>query len=236
MASARFWRRQAPSSGGCVLRASGPGSISESFSRRIAISFIGLIGVLLSVSVNADAFSEFFEDTKTYRADFVQTVLDENMNVLEQSTGVFVLSRPGQFLWSYGQPVAQTIVADGKRLWIYDPGLDQAIVRWQDKGLGNTPAGLLANSEAPARSYLIEELGEQTGIRWVALFPKADDSPFSQIQLGFENGALRLVQMLDHMNQVTRVRFENVSVNEDVNASAFQIELPPEVDLIREDL
>ncbi|MEK9942658.1 MAG: outer-membrane lipoprotein carrier protein LolA, partial [Gammaproteobacteria bacterium] len=86
-------------------------------------SFFGLISALLSVSVNADAFSEFFEDTKTYKADFVQTVLDEDMNVLEQSVGVFVLSRPGQFLWSYGEPVTQSIVADGKRLWIYDPGI-----------------------------------------------------------------------------------------------------------------
>lgn len=218
------------------MRAGGVGSIFESFPRGIVTSFIGLISALLSVSVNADAFSEFFEDTKTYKADFVQTVLDEDMNVLEQSAGVFVLSRPGQFLWSYGEPVTQSIVADGKRLWIYDPGLDQAIVRWQDRGLGNTPAGLLANSETPTRSYLIEELGEQTGIRWVALFPKASDSPFSQIQLGFESGALRLVQMLDHMNQVTRVRFENIAVNADVDPSAFQIELPPEVDLIREDL
>ena len=42
--------------------------------------------------------------------------------------------------------------------------------------------------------------------------------------------------MLDHMNQVTRVRFENIRVNEAVDLSTFEVHLPPEVDVIREDL
>jgi outer membrane lipoprotein carrier protein len=195
-----------------------------------------LVVLFFAGFAKAEPFTDFFSETRTYRAEFIQTVLDEEMNVLERSSGSFVLSRPGRFLWAYGEPIAQTIVADGKRLWIYDPGLDQAIVRWQGKGLGETPAGLLANTDDPSANYFIERLGEQTGIDWVSLFPKSEDSPFSQIQLGFERNVLRLVQMLDHMNQVTRVRFENIQVNEAVELSTFEVHLPSEVDVIREDL
>ena len=122
-----------------------------------------LVVLFFAGFAKAEPFTDFFSETRTYRAEFNQTVLDEEMNVLERSSGMFVLSRPGRFLWAYGEPIAQSIVADGRRLWIYDPGLDQAIVRWQGKGLGDTPAGLLANTEDPSANYLIERLGEQTG-------------------------------------------------------------------------
>jgi chaperone LolA len=146
------------------------------------------------------------------------------------------LSRPGRFRWSYGQPVEQEVLADGLRLWVYDVGLEQVIVRNQSKTLGNTPAALLVNVDKPGDSYLIEYLGEQGAISWVTLFPKDSSAPFSQIQLGFENGDLRLVQMLDQLDQITRLKFDNLIVNDQLPKDLFRLDLPAGVDVIEEEL
>ena len=188
------------------------------------------------VIADSDPLDLFFESTETFSADFQQTVLGEDLELIQESIGRFVLQRPGRLLWTYGEPVEQMIVADGDRLWIYDVSLEQVVVRRQDKGLGATPAGLLADVKRPEQSYLVERLGIQQGIYWVSLFPKDSEGPFSQIQLGFDEGVLRFVQMLDQLEQVTRVQFENISVNQDIDAQVFVLDVPGHVDVIREDL
>lgn len=202
----------------------------------------GLAGtVLVSILVPAaladgDLLEDFFVKVRTLQADFHQVVLDEDLVPLQETSGRMWLSRPGRFRWSYGQPVEQEVLADGLRLWVYDVGLEQVIVRSQSKTLGNTPAALLVNADKPGDSYLIEYLGEQGTISWVTLFPKDSSAPFSQVQLGFENGELRLVQMLDQLDQITRVQLDNLIVNDQLPKDLFRLNLPAGVDVIEEEL
>jgi outer membrane lipoprotein carrier protein len=202
----------------------------------------GLAGTVLvfipvpSALADGDLLEDFFVKVRTLQADFHQVVLDEDLVPLQETSGRMWLSRPGRFRWSYGQPVEQEVLADGLRLWVYDVGLEQVIVRNQSKTLGNTPAALLVNADKPGDSYLIEYLGEQGAISWVTLFPKDSSAPFSQIQLGFENGDLRLVQMLDQLDQITRLQFDNLIVNDQLPKDLFRLDLPAGVDVIEEEL
>ena len=107
-------------------------------------------------------------------------------------------------------------------------------MRDQDEMLGDTPAGLLAGNADPSLSYLVEGLGNQEGIDWISIFPKRPDAAFSQIQFGFELDTLRMVQMLDPLQQITRIRFWDVNVNLDVPVGKFSLILPEGTDIIRE--
>ena len=202
----------------------------------------GLAGTVLvftpmpAAFADKDLLEDFFVKVRTLQADFHQVVLDEDLAPLQETSGQMWLARPGRFRWSYGQPVEQEGLADGSRLWVYDVGLEQVIVRDQSKTLGNTPAALLAGEDKPGDSYLIEYLGKQGAISWITLFPKDSSAPFSQIQLGFENGDLRLVQMLDQLDQITRLRLDNVIVNDQLPQDLFRLNLPAGVDVIQEEL
>lgn len=202
----------------------------------------GLAGTVLvlipmpAAFADEDLLEDFFVKVRTLQADFHQVVLDEDLAPLQETSGRMWLARPGRFRWSYGQPVEQEVLADGLRLWVYDVGLEQVVVRNQSKSLGNTPAALLAGGDKPGDSYLIESLGKQGAISWITLFPKDSSAPFSQIQLGFENGDLRLVQMLDQLDQITRLRFDNVIVNDRLPQGLFRLNLPAGVDVIQEEL
>ena len=186
-------------------------------------------------SASVDSLERFFSQVQTLHAAFHQSVLTEDLEPIGESDGELWLSRPGRFRWNYGAPLEQAVVADGDQLWIYDPGLEQAVVRDQDEALGDTPAGLLANDVSPSRSYLVEAVGNQDGIDWISIFPKNPDASFAQIQFGFESDTLRMVQMLDPLQQITRIRFWDVKVNLAVPDEKFRLALPAGTDIIRED-
>ena len=207
----------------------------RTFCQALSLGFIGGPSALTGAALAAPAepLEHFFSNVKTLRAAFQQSVLTEELELIDQSQGELWLSRPGRFRWNYGTPLEQVVVADGEKLWIYDPGLEQAVLRNQDSALGDTPAGLLAGDTSPRDSYLVESLGNQGGIDWVSVFPKEADAAFSQIQFGFEADTLRLVQMLDPLQQITRIRFTDVKVNITIPPEQFILELPEGTDIIR---
>ena len=195
----------------------------------------GVIGIpRMARSTSVDPLSRFFSEVQTLHAAFHQSVLTEDLQSIDESDGELWLSRPGRFRWEYGDPLEQVVVADGQQVWVYDPGLEQAVVRNQDEMLGDTPAGLLAGDADPSLSYLVEVLGNQEGIDWISIFPKSPDAAFAQIQFGFESDTLRMVQMLDPLQQITRIRFWNVKVNLDMPVGKFSLTLPDGTDIIRE--
>ena len=195
----------------------------------------GVIGIPRMVrSTLVDPLSRFFSEVQTLHAAFHQSVLTEDLQSIDESDGELWLSRPGRFRWEYGDPLEQVVVADGQQVWVYDPGLEQAVVRNQDEMLGDTPAGLLAGNADPSLSYLVEVLGNQEGIDWISIFPKSPDAAFAQIQFGFESDTLRMVQMLDPLQQITRIRFWNVKVNLDMPVGKFSLTLPDGTDIIQE--
>ena len=210
------------------------------FCRRLLCGVIGVLLGGLSMSGLAatatDNLNRFFQELKTLRAEFSQVVLDENLVPLEESAGRLWISRPGRFRWNYHPPFAQQIVADGVRIWIYDIELEQATVRDQRRALERTPALLLAGQGDLRTDYVIEDLGQQGSVVWISLQPKASEGSFAEVQLGFQNDTLRLIQLLDHLDQITRIVLSHVEENPQIPASQFRFTVPVGVDLIEGEL
>jgi outer membrane lipoprotein carrier protein len=199
----------------------------------------GLIGGLSIAGLadtGTDNLNRFFQEFKTLRADFSQAVLDENLVPLEESTGRLWIARPGRFRWNYHPPFAQQIIADGAKIWFYDIELEQVTVRDQRSMLQGTPASLLAGQGDPRTDYVIEDLGQQGSVVWVSLRPKASNGGFAEIQLGFQDDTLRLIQLLDHVDQITRIVLSHVEENPQIPASQFHFTVPVGVDLIEKGL
>ena len=183
-----------------------------------------------------DNLNRFFQEFKTLRADFSQVVLDENLVPLEESNGRLWIARPGRFRWNYHPPFAQQIVADGVSIWIYDIELEQVTVRDQRSMLEGTPASLLAGQGDLGTDYVIQDLGQQGSVVWVSLQPKASNGGFAEVQLGFQNDTLRLIQLLDHLDQITRIVLSHVEENPQIPADQFHFTVPVGVDLIEKEL
>jgi len=185
-----------------------------------------------AVADGYERLDRFFEKVTTFKASFIQVVLDENLLALEETSGLLWIARPGRFRWDYESVHGQSIVADGEVLWLYDVELEQVTRRAQESAIGQTPAVLLSGGQQYRKDYNVTILGRQGAVYWISLVPKLSDGSFAEIQLGFEGETLRLIQLLDELNQITRVTLANVVENEPIPDSVFRFIPPTGVDVI----
>ena len=175
----------------------------------------------------------FLSQLSGYQAEFQQRLFDEDLRLIETAEGTVYLQRPGRMRWEYRNPLPQIIVADGSRLWIYDPELAQVTVRDQAEGLGATPASLLSSEEPVEKRFNLNELGERDdGSHWIALTPKIANPTFREIRLGFKDNILIAMEFKDNLDQTTRLVFSDRSRNPAFDISLFQFEPPEGVDVI----
>lgn len=202
-------------------------------------TFVLLLALLLGGAAHAAGDGKarldgVFKDLKTMRAEFVQTLVDAEQQVKEESEGVLLLSRPGRFRLEYSSPYSQLYVADGERIWMYDKDLEQVTVRPQGEALGSTPAMLLSGSEPLERSFNLEELGDHEGFTWLDLKPKEKDATFAYIRLALDGDVIRAMEMVDNFGQMTRMYFHTIVRNPKVDPAAFRFTPPPGVDVVGE--
>ncbi len=182
----------------------------------------------------ADDLQRFFSDVQSYTAKFSQVVLDESFNLLQESSGTLWIQRPDKFRWDYDIPFEQHIVGDGERIWVHDVELQQVTVRRVSGGLGATPALLLAGRGKLEENFSVNSLGSQGQLEWTQLIPKNKDGGYEEIRIGFENGRIRILEMIDGFGQTTRIALRNANENVEINAGKFVFEPPPGTDVVGE--
>ena len=183
----------------------------------------------------------FMRDVRSGRASFTQTVTpppkDGQAARSKQSSGDFAFARPGRFRFDYTKPFAQTIVADGKTLWLYDADLNQVTQRAQDKALGATPAALLASAPdlaALRADFTLESAPEDGGLQWVLATPKAREGQLKSVRVGFDGEALAVLDIVDSFGQRSLIRFTGMQLNPALPAGAFTFKPPSGADVLQQ--
>ncbi len=169
----------------------------------------------------------FLANTKTFEADFHQTLRTHKGEVLQETSGQFYLSRPGKFRWNYQSPYEQVIVSDGERIWIYDVELQQVTVQKKSAGLPATPMALLDDSSDLYKNFDVTPLDEHDGAYRLKLQSKTKESDFGEIVVALDADGLRFMQLHDQFEQVTDIVFSDVKKNENLNQEIF-VFIPPE--------
>ena len=187
-----------------------------------------------ATAATVEELKTLLQQTSTARARFAQMVLDKNLKPLQQVTGTMQFSRPGRFRWEYDKPYEQTIVGDGARLWIYDKDLNQVTVRKLDRALGSSPAALLAGSNEIDKSYNLASTGSRDGLDWIEAVPRAKDTTFEKVRLGFGKSGLEAMELRDQFGQVTVIKFSAIERNAKIPPEAFRFTPPKGADVISE--
>lgn len=165
------------------------------------------------------------------RAQFMQTVTDADGRVLERAEGTMSLARPGRFRWDYRVP-EQLIVSDGTTVWFHDIGLEQVTIRPAAEMIVGTPAMLLSGTGDLKAEFEIADGGVADGLGWSLLTPRRTDGDFRSLRLGFANGELRRMILLDRLGQTTDLAFERIERNPRLEASQFSFTPPAGVDVV----
>ena len=174
----------------------------------------------------------FLSDVHSLTADFRQELWTADHRLLQTETGTLSLRRPNRFRWVYAKPTQLTVVADGKQLWIYDVELAQVTVAPLDTTVESTPAMLLSGDRNVRDGFNVVQTYKLDGLDWVKLVPKTGGTDFSSVLIGFRGKAPERLELVDGLNQVTRIELANLAVNPEVAEATFEFKPPPGVDVI----
>jgi outer membrane lipoprotein carrier protein len=174
----------------------------------------------------------FAQGLHAVSGDFTQTLTDPNGKTQKTSSGTLVLQAPRQFRWDTLTPYKQTIVADGSRVWLYDPDLEQVTVRRQDTEEAHSPLTVLTDLSQLDKEFHVAEQGERDGLAWLRLTSTAKDPQFSYADLGFDANGLARMQFKDQLGATTDIRFSNWKRNPDISPQTFNFTPPKGADVI----
>ncbi|HTP46855.1 MAG TPA: outer membrane lipoprotein chaperone LolA [Casimicrobiaceae bacterium] len=200
---------------------------------RIALLVLGLAAGVVDAAT-LERLHAFVSETQTARADFMQIVTDRNGRIVQRASGKFAIARPGRFRWSVEKPYEQLLVGDGERVWIYDPDLNQVVVRRSDRALGSTPAALLAGKQDVERAFEWRDLPPANGLDWLGATPKDKESSFSEIRLGFDSSGLAALEVTDNFGQRTLISLLHMERNPKLAPDLFKFSPPKGADVIGE--
>ena len=197
---------------------------------------LGLLMAQAAQNARADALTAlnaFVRDARTGSAEFTQTVISPDGTKRRPSSGTFEFSRPNRFRFTYTKPFEQVIVADGQRLWIFDPDLNQVVSRKQSAALAATPAALLAGSQLD-RDFTLTPEPSREGVDWVKAVPKNAEGGFESLRIGFRQGELAGVEITDSLGQRSVLQFRSVKLNVALPAERLVFVVPKGADLIQQ--
>lgn len=225
--------------------------MNASLSGRVWAPGLFLVLSLVCGAARADgleALDSFLKTARSARAAFTQTVTSPPRAQAESSQaartrvskGQFAFQRPGRFRFVYEPPLAQTIVADGKTLWLYDEDLDQVTARAQAGALGSTPAALIAAAgdvNTLRTEYELANESPEGGLLWVRATPRNREGQVQAVRIGLREGRqieLAALDILDSFGQRSVLRFERMEINPTLPDSTFRFTPPAGADVIRQ--
>ncbi|MET4570420.1 outer membrane lipoprotein chaperone LolA [Rhodanobacter soli] len=203
---------------------------------------LALSAVVLTLSLSAVAqaaagpararLDAFATGLHSLTGHFSQTLTDLNGHTSKNSSGTLALQAPRQFRWDTLAPYKQTIVADGSRVWMYDPELEQVTVRVQSSEEAHSPLTVLTDLKQMDKDFKVVEQGEHDGLAWLRLSSTAKDPQFDYADLGFDANGLARMTFRDQLGSTTDIRFSGWQRNAPIPPATFNFVPPKGADVI----
>jgi outer membrane lipoprotein carrier protein len=174
----------------------------------------------------------FANGLHSLRGNFSQTVYDSHGNVTGSSHGLLALKAPRLFRWQVTDPYQQLIVADGKKVWVYEPDLQQATVRDQGAEEAHSPLTILTDLSQLDTEFKSTDAGTRDGLEWMRLVSRAKDPQFEYAEIGFDATGPRRMVFKDTLGNRTEIAFSGWDRNPALPADTFVFVPPKGTDVV----
>jgi outer membrane lipoprotein carrier protein len=202
----------------------------------LALSTVALalsMGVAQAATGSARAqLDAFANGLHSLTGQFTQSLTDINGKSSQSSSGTLALEAPREFRWETLAPHKLTIVADGSRVWMYDPELEQVTVRVQSTDEAHSPLTVLTDVKHLDRNFKVAEQGDHDGLSWLRLTSTGKDPQFDHADLGFDANGLARMTFRDQLGATTDIRFSDWKRNPPIAPETFNFVPPKGADVI----
>ena len=181
----------------------------------------------------ADRLRDLLEPMAHFGAEFEQVVVGARGRTLQSARGTVRVERPGRLRWEVSAPYPQLIVSDGVDLFVFDPDLAQVTVQPLAEAPRDTPGQLLTGDlDELERLFDVTVDTGNDPLQGFVLKPLNADALFDHVRLEFAGRVLAGIDIVDHLDQETHVRFHNQNLNPARAPDLFHFVVPEGADVI----
>jgi len=163
----------------------------------------------------------------TFSAGFKQETKVQDGFVLDEQFGQMHFVRPNLLRWEAKEPFAQTLVADGRHIFLYDPDLNQVTQRNWISDPTQNPAAIFA-SDALIESHFSVTAADEV----FYLKPLSESSSLLELRLRFEGDTPLAMEMDDNLGQTTEITFSDQEVDVSLDPSLFIFDIPEGAEIV----
>ena len=207
-------------------------------------SSVDTTGIVQKEIINDSVSSSLqarLSNMKQFRAEFAQTVVDAQQNVVHEAQGTLTMTRPNKLRWETTFPDETLLVADGDAVWNVDTFVEQVTVLSQDNAIKDNPIVLLTSTdEATWSKFSISqmnngvptntsasEINNDTVMQSYQITPKEEGGQIVTLTLSFnQDNELASLNMLDAQQQISTLVFNNIETRFPVPADTFSVDIP----------
>jgi len=197
-----------------------------------AACLIPLAALAQAAGPARERLDAFAKGLHSLTGHFTQSLTNADGQPGQTSSGTLALEAPREFRWDTLTPYKQIIVADGSRVWLYDPSLEQVTVRKQSAEEAHSPLTVLTDVSQLDKSFKVTEEGERDGLQWLRLTSTAKDPQFAFADLGFDAHGLARMIFRDQLGSTTDIRFSDWKRNVAIPPQTFHFTPPKGADVI----
>ncbi|MGI9344859.1 MAG: outer membrane lipoprotein chaperone LolA [Gammaproteobacteria bacterium] len=169
---------------------------------------------------------------QSIRFGFKQRTYDESEKVIARRQGYLIVNKPRQFYLEMEEPDAETVVSDGKLLWLYDPALSQLQVSTYEEQWQLAPLMLISDrSDRLSEQWEVRAVGSKKR-REYHLLPKTEQEFVQQVNLYFERDRLRRLEVYNSLNQRVQLDIVDHELDPELNLELFTFNPPEGTDTI----
>lgn len=180
-----------------------------------------------------ELLENFSKNVKNAQGEFDQTVVDKGGKQIDQSSGKFVFSRPGKFLWEYTVPFPQEMICNGKTIWVWDKDLNQVTVRSAKETITQSPAAILFGDSNIKKYWTVKNIEGSDNLNWIELVPNACNLNFSKITMGFKGDLPVKMEFVGSLGETSKLTLKNVVTDVSPGSKFFSFEIPKGADVVR---
>ena len=178
-------------------------------------------------------------DVVDFSSYFVQESTLKAMDITDVASGSIFVKRPGMMRWEYDKPDRQTIITDGKKLWVYKPDDNQVMIGKAPSFFGDGKgAGFLSDMKLIREKFKVFFEKEKSDHDYVIkLLPKEQTVGITKIYLAISKITFKIKKIitLNEYDDETVIELINSKFNLNLDKSLFSFIVPEGTDVIMMD-
>jgi outer membrane lipoprotein carrier protein len=202
--------------------------------RKLTVSLVLLIvaGAAFAATGVRSRLDAFAHGLHSLQGNFSQTIYDSHGNITGSSHGTLALEAPRLFRWQVTGPFKQLIVADGHKVWVYEPDLQQVTVRDESATEAHSPLTVLTDLSQLDKEFNASDVGMRDGLEWLHLVSRSAGPQFKYAEIGFDATGPRRMLFEDTLGDKTVIEFSGWQRNPSLPADTFTFVPPKGTDVV----